>query len=201
MPQLPFNVCQPGLVLLAGLAGGLMPGASQAASNMDVNLTANIVNSTCEISLNDGGNIYLPTVMRSWFYNSDNSNRLTPTDDEAGTPFTIHVSNCNGSSETGTSVQKLHFSFAPKNGFWNNQNQVFKNDAATGAAENVGVVIFSAKDRANVLNTDGSSNVIFNVTGSGNYLTDYEFYARYQNIGAVTGGSVISNVLVDVRYE
>ncbi|HBM8997721.1 TPA: fimbrial protein, partial [Citrobacter freundii] len=46
MQQSPFTLCQPGLVLLIGLAGGLLPGVSQASSGINANLTANIINST-----------------------------------------------------------------------------------------------------------------------------------------------------------
>lgn len=93
---------------------------------MDVNLTANIVNNTCRLSVENGGEITLPTVTRDWFYNSDKSDRLSPTDDEAGTPFTIHVDDCYASSTEGATINKLKFSFAPQNGFWSNHNQSLK---------------------------------------------------------------------------
>lgn len=202
MQQSPFTLRQPGLVLLIGLAGSTLPGVSQASSGMDVNLTANIVNNTCQLSIENGGEIYLPTIARDWFYNNDKSDRLSPTDDEAGTPFTIHVDNCYASGGESASINQLKFSFAPQNGFWNNQKQVFKNDATAGAAENVGIVIFSDTFKTNVLKSDGSSNVIYDVSGnSENYIKDYGFYARYQNIGAITSGVVMSNVLVNVTYE
>lgn len=202
MQQSPFNLHQPGLVLLIGLAGSTLPGVSQAGSGMDVNLTANIVNNTCQLSVENGGEIYLPTVARDWFYNRDKSDRLTPTDDEAGTPFTIHVDNCYAGGGEGADINQLKFSFSPQNGFWSNQNQVFKNDATAGAAENVGIVIFSEKYKTNVLKSDGTSNVIYDVAGSSeSYIKDYGFYARYQNVGTVTSGTVMSSVLVNVSYE
>lgn len=71
MQQSPLNLHQPGLVLLIGLAGSTLPGICQAGSGVDVNLTANIVNNTCRLSVENGGEIYLPTVARDWFYNSD----------------------------------------------------------------------------------------------------------------------------------
>ncbi|HGA2726314.1 TPA: fimbrial-like protein [Enterobacter hormaechei] len=202
MQQSPFTLHQPGLMLLIGLAGSTLPGVSQADSGMNVNLTANIVNNTCQLSVENGGEIYLPTVTRDWFYNSDKSDRLTPTDDEAGTPFTIHVDNCYASGGESASINQLKFSFAPRNGFWGNHYQVFKNDATAGAAENVGIVIFSEKYNANVLKSDGTSNVIYDVAGSsGSYIKDYRFYARYQNVGTLTSGTVMSSVLVNVSYE
>jgi type 1 fimbria pilin len=200
MPQLPFNLCQPGLVLLAGLAGGFMPGESQADSGLDVNLTANIVNSTCKLSVENGGEIYLPNVMRSWFYNTDGSDRYTATDDADGTPFKVHVDDCNGDSGT---AKNLNFSFSPQTGFWPGQNQVFKSEETdAGAAKNVGVVVFSEKYKTNVLNNDGSSKIIYDVSDQGSaFLTDYQFYVRYQNTGVVAGGTVTSKVRVDVTYE
>ena len=65
------------------------------------------------------------------------------------------------------------------------------------------MVIFSSDYKTNVLNSDGSSAVMYDVSNksSAQYLTDYQFYARYQNIGAVTAGIVTSNVVVDVKYE
>jgi type 1 fimbria pilin len=200
MQQTPFTFSQPGLVLLMGLAGGVLPGISQAGSGLDVNLTANIVNSTCKLSVENGGEIYLPNVMRSWFYNMDGSDRFIPTDDASGTPFKIHVDDCYGDSST---AKKLNFSFSPQSGFWPGQNQVFRSDdSAAGSAKNVGVVIFSEKYKTNVLNSDGTSKVIYDVAGQGAaLLTDYQFYARYQNIGTVAGGFITSKVRVDVAYE
>lgn len=196
-----FKLCQPGLMLLIGLAGNVLPGISQAESGLDVNLTANIVNSTCKLSIENSGEIYLPNVMRSWFYNTDGSDRFTATDDAGGTPFKIHVDDCYGDSTS--TAKKLSFSFSPQSGFWPGQNQVFKSeDTAAGSAKNVGIVVFSAKNKTNVLNSDGTSKVIYDVSGQGTaFLTDYQFYARYQNIGAVAGGIVTSKVLVDVTYE
>ena len=200
MQQSPFTLYQPGLVLLMGLAGGILPGVGQASSGLDVNITANIVNSTCKMTVENDGEIYLPNVMRSWFYNPDGSDRFTATDDAGGTPFKIHVDDCYGDSGT---AKKLSFSFSPQSGFWPGQNQVFKSDdTAAGAAKNVGVVVFSEKYKKNVLNNDGTSKITYDVSGQDTaFLTDYQFYARYQNIGVVAGGVVTSKVLVDVTYE
>lgn len=199
MQPLPFFLHQPGLVLLAGLAGIGLSGIPLAEANTNANFSANIVNNTCELSVENGGDIFLPVVMRTWFYNDNGSDRYTPTDDAGGTPFTLHVDNCG----EGDGLEQLTFSFSPKSGFWSNQNQVFKNDATADAAENVGVVIFSAATHTNVLSSDGSSEVVYDISGQSGtqYLTDYPFYVRYQNVGAVGAGTVTSNVLVDVRYE
>lgn len=196
-----FKLHQHGLMLLIGLAGSVLPGISRAESGLDVNLTANIVNSTCKLSIENSGEIYLPNVMRSWFYDTDGSDRFTATDDAGGTPFKIHVDDCFGDSTSTT--KKLTVSFSPQSGFWPGQNQVFKSeDTAAGSAKNVGIVVFSEKNKTNVLNSDGTSKVIYDVSGQGAaFLTDYQFYARYQNIGVVAGGIVTSKVLVDVTYE
>ena len=200
MQQLPILFRQPGLVLLVGLAGGLLPDVGRANSGLDTNITANIVNSSCKVTVDNGGEIYLPTVIRSWFYNADGSDRYVPGDDAGGTPFKIHVDDCYG--ESGNPA-KLNFSFSPQSGFWPGQNKVFKSDdTAAGSARNVGVVVFSEKNKAKVLNNDGTSKVVYDVSGEGSaYITDYEFYVRYQNTGVVTGGTVTSKIRVDVTYE
>ena len=196
MHSLPFFLRRRVLTLLAGLCCLV---SFSHAGELDANLNATIVDTTCKFSVENGDDVYLPTVMRNWFYNADGSNRYAPTDEAGGTPFTLHVDECYVSS----GIKQLTFSFSPQSGFWNNQNQVFKNDATAGAAENVGVVIFSSDYKTNVLNSDGSSAVMYDVSNksSAQYLTDYQFYARYQNIGAVTAGIVTSNVVVDVKYE
>lgn len=61
MQQLLFLLRQPGLMLLMGLTGGFWSGISQAGSNLDINLTASIVNSTCKLSLENGGKSTFPT--------------------------------------------------------------------------------------------------------------------------------------------
>lgn len=61
MQQLLFLLRQSGLVLLMGLTGGFWSGISQAGSNLDINLTASIVNSTCKLSLENGGKSTFPT--------------------------------------------------------------------------------------------------------------------------------------------
>ncbi len=61
MQQLLFLLRQPSLMLLMGLTGGFWSGISQAGSNLDINLTASIVNSTCKLSLENGGKSTFPT--------------------------------------------------------------------------------------------------------------------------------------------
>jgi hypothetical protein len=54
-----------------------------------------------------------------------------------------------------------------------------------------------------VVNTSGTSNVIFDVSDQteSQYLTNYNFYARYQSTGIVSAGKVITSVLVNVIYN
>jgi type 1 fimbria pilin len=82
---------------------------------------------------------------------------------------------------------------------------VFANEipASGGGAENVGVVIFSEKDNTNVVNASGTSDVIFDVSNQteSQYLTNYNFYARYQDTGIVSAGKVTTSVLVSVTYN
>ncbi|AZT34375.1 fimbrial-like protein [Salmonella enterica] len=203
MRYLLFSVRPATLALLMGLAAGQWPAVSYADDGLDVNFSARIVNNTCQISLANGGDITLPTVMQSWFYNSDGSDRLQATTDAGGTPFTIQVVQCDAVSSSGNSLQSLHFQFAPQSSTTSGDWQVFINEAGNEAATNVGVVIFSETYRANVLNGDGSSDVEYDVRGksTSDYLTDYAFYARYQNTGKVSSGKVLSNVVVSVTYE
>ena len=203
MRYLLFSVRPTTLALFMGLATGQWSAANYAGDGLDVNFSARIVNNTCQISLDNGGDITLPTVMRSWFYNSDGSDRLQPTTDAGGTPFTIRVEQCDAVGSGGNTLQSLHFQFSPQSGITAGNKQVFINEAGNGAATNVGVVIFSATYHTNVLNNDGESDVEYDVKGKSadDYLTEYAFYARYQNTGAVSSGKVLSNVVVNVTYE
>lgn len=189
--------------LLVGLAG-LWSVVSQADdSGMDVNFKAKILANTCQVSLENGGNVELPTVTRSWFYNTDNSDRLRPETDAGGTTFTIQVVNCDVPPAGSEGSQQLHFRFEPQFGINPDNSQVFINNAVSDQARNVGVVVFSATHHTNVLNSDGSSDVAYDLSGQAAPLfpADYVFYARYQNTGDVGNGLVTSNVVVNVTYQ
>ncbi|MDA8505060.1 fimbrial-like protein [Citrobacter sp. Awk 2] len=191
-------------LLVAGVTGGICTApcfADGGESSLDVTIKANIVENTCQISLSDNGTVHLPTVSRHWFYNDDGSTRLQPGDAASGTLFSINVESCAGDA---TTVNTMTFGFQPQNGIWPAQSQqVFINEtpAVSGGAENVGVVIFSTSDNRNVVNSDGTSAVAIDVSTAANYLTSYDFYARYQNTGVVTSGKVTSHVLVDAIYQ
>ncbi|WP_348994629.1 fimbrial-like protein [Enterobacter sp. V87_3] len=178
--------------------------AAGFASSLEMEMTANIINNTCQVSIPDNGKVILPIVGRDWFYNSDGSPRLQPGDAAGGTRFEIQLKSC-AESESGL-AKTLHFEFKPQSGkFTESSQQVFANEIpdAGGGAENVGIVIFSEKDNTNVVNTSGTSNVIFDVSDQteSQYLTNYNFYARYQSTGIVSAGKVITSVLVNVIYN
>lgn len=193
-------------LLLAVISGCLIPASSQAdGAWMNVKMTANIIANTCKISVSNGGQVQLPVVPRGWFYNTDGSSKYTATQDAGGTKFSVNVADCEDYDQGA--ANKLHFTFSPQSGKTaTGNNQVFANDKEQDidGAKNVGIVVFSADYQQNVLSQDGNSDVVFDVTSKQKnfaYLTDYAFYARYQNIGQVTSGRVTSNVLVSVIYE
>ncbi|WP_306417965.1 fimbrial-like protein [Enterobacter cancerogenus] len=193
-----FRDAMPWLVFCLGFP------AAGFASSLEMEMTANIINNTCQVSIPDNGKVILPIVGRDWFYNSDGSPRLQPGDAAGGTRFEIQLKNC-AESETGL-AKTLHFEFKPQSGkFTESSQQVFANEIpdSGGGAENVGIVIFSEKDNTNVVNTSGTSNVIFDVSDQteSQYLTNYNFYARYQSTGIVSAGKVITSVLVNVIYN
>jgi type 1 fimbria pilin len=101
----------------------------------------------------------------------------------------------------GSGSQQLHFQFAPKFGVNPVNKQVFANNATQGQANNVGVVVFSEEYHSNVLKSDGSSDVGYDLSGKARFPADYTFYARYQNTGDVSNGVVTSNVVINVTYQ
>lgn len=175
------------------------------ASNLEMDMTANIINNTCQVSIPESGNVTLPTVGKSWFYTADGSDRLKPADPAGGTRFAVQVVNCNG--DDSGSGQALHFTFKPQiaqpDGI---SKQIFSNDtpALAGGAENVGIVIFSESTNQNVLDSDGQSDVAVKIatpSDQQSYLKAYNFYARYQNYGPVNAGKVTARALVSVTYR
>ncbi|MGY5366407.1 fimbrial-like protein [Enterobacter oligotrophicus] len=168
-------------------------------TGMDVTLNANIVENTCQISIPGDGKVHLPIVSKSWFYNGDGSSRLQPTDAAAGTEFSVKVESCS----TGSTINKLNFSFQPQSQQWPvGSRQVFINETAVaeGGADNTGVVIFSKELNTNVLNSDGSSSVLLDA-GATDWAKEYQFYARLQNTGPVASGKVTSRVVVNATYR
>ncbi|MGN7792528.1 fimbrial-like protein [Enterobacter sp. 22452] len=202
-----YRMFQPRLLLknaMSWLAFCLGFPTSGIASSLEMNMTANIINNTCQVSIPNDGKVNLPVVGTSWFYNSDGSPRLHPEDAVGGTRFVVQVKSC-AESESGR-AKTLHFEFKPQSGnFSGSSQQVFANDipASAGGAENVGIVIFSEQSNTNVINTTGTSDVIFDISdqNSNEYLTNYNFYARYQNTGTVRVGKVTTSALISVVYN
>lgn len=168
-----------------------------AETGMDVTFNANIVENTCQISVPGDGKVHLPTVGKSWFYNGDGSSRLQPTDDAAGTEFSVRIESCS----TDSNIKSMNFSFQPQSQQWPaGSRQVFINETsvAAGGADNTGIVVFSKDLNTNVLNADGSSSVSLDTDS---LPKDYAFYARLQNIGLVQAGKVTSRVVVNATYN
>lgn len=135
-------------LLVVGAVGGLgmaswfANAADDNKEGLDITLTANIVENTCQISISGNGTVHLPTVSRRWFYHDDGTSRLQPGDPASGTLFSVNVESCSGDAATAST---LTFGFQPQNGVWPAESQqVFINEtsAAAGGAENVGIVIF-----------------------------------------------------------
>lgn len=196
-----YHLCP--MLLITGLAAGAPCLAEETTmGELNVTMTANIVENTCQISLSDNGEVHLPTVSRYWFYKSDGTTpRLQPNDAASGTRFSVNVESCDGKTDA---LQTMTFRFKPQSGSWPAESkQVFINETptASGGAQNIGVVIFSSYDNRNVVDTNGDPAAMI-ATGSETYLTSYDFYARYQNTSAViSSGKVTSHVLVDAIYQ
>ncbi|MHA1054137.1 fimbrial-like protein [Enterobacter mori] len=179
--------------------------AAGLASSLEMDMTANIINNTCQVSIADNGNVALPTVGKPWFYTVDGTDRLKPADPAGGTRFTVQVVDCNG-DDSGTG-QALHFTFKPQTAQPDGiSKQIFNNEtpALAGGAENVGIVIFSEFNNQNVLDAQGQSDVVMGIatpSDQQSYLKDYSFYARYQNYGPVSAGKVTARVVVSVTYN
>ncbi|WP_165699555.1 fimbrial-like protein [Chimaeribacter californicus] len=188
-----FSVCR--LLLLATLNA---PAAFAADPNAaDLAITAQIRDNTCTIRLDNNGYVRLPVIHRTELVDGDGNPRLSPTDNSGGKAFRITVTDC--MENAGGGATGLHFAFSPY--ALPVQNQVFPNETAPadGGAQGVGMVVFSRRHGTNVLNTDGSSDVVF--PSEGNMLKDYLFTVRYQGMGPVTSGLVTSRVRVDVTYD
>jgi type 1 fimbria pilin len=179
--------------------------AAGITSSLEMDMTANIINNTCQVSIPDNGNVTLPTVGRAWFYTADGADRLKPADPAGGTRFMIQVLDCSG-DESGAG-QALHFTFKPQSAQIDGiSKQIFSNEtsAIAGGAENVGIVIFSESSNQNVLDSEGQSDVevkIATPSDQQSYLKAYNFYARYQNYGPVSAGKVTARALVSVTYR
>lgn len=188
-------------VLCLGLATVLCSPVSQA--NKDVDLTANIISSTCQVEVNNNGIVDLGTVTLDYF--ADN---VTPeTDYAGGKNFTVNVVSCDNLQTTQSQIK---LDFQPQTGSLSQQNQqVFSNqyELQSTGAKNVGVVIFSAQpntQKFNVRGTDGTSKAIYALPSNQVIPSTWTFYSRMQRVNntlAPVAGMVRSQVIVNVYYE
>lgn len=172
-----------------------------AFANTNINMTANIISTSCRVTIDNNGQLDLGTVDYAWL----NSNTSVDQIYSGGQSFYITVSDC--MKVGGKNPSRLTVNFSPINGTLAASNpQVFANQQ-TGGAKNVGVIILSTQDTQNifnVLNTRGLPQSIYPV--SPDQLTDatYHFYARMQKIDpvqSVSSGLVKASVFVGVYYE
>lgn len=184
--------------LAIGLWSSLTP-LSQA--DTDVEIKANIVNTSCQISVDNNGLVELGTKGIDYFASGITAEDVY----QGGSTFYVHVKDCMPVS--GKEPSKLILHFSPLSGsFAPGSAQIFANDESDGA-KNVGVVIFSINDANNiynVMNTDGTPRSQYNVTASTYADSRYSFYARMQKVQpgqSIISGPVKSSVLVSVYYE
>ena len=174
-----------------------------AYAGQDVNLTAQIVASTCQVEVSNNGVVDLGTVTLDYF--ADN---VTPTTDYAGgKTFNVNVVSCDNIQ---TTQSQMKLDFQPQAGSLAQvNNQIFSNEyeqQATGA-KNVGIVIFSAQPNQqafNVRGTDGSSTAIYSVAPGNAVPSTWTFYSRMQRVNNALppeSGMVRSQVIVNVSYE
>lgn len=171
-------------------------------AGMDIDMTANVKNSTCKSGISNQGNIDLGVVGVGYFAGNTSAEDNQP----GGKEFTIMVTDC-AFQGTGDVLNQLHIEFRPLSGVMaTGSRQIFNNENVSGAS-NVGVVIFSIQDPANtfnVLNTAGISRSIYPVMSSEMNNSSWKFYTRMQKVNPalnITSGQVKSTVLVDVYYE
>ncbi len=90
--------------------------SSISYADKDVDLTANIVSSTCQVEVNNNGIVDLGTVTLGYF--TDN---VTPdTDYAGGKNFTVNVVSCDNLQTTQSQIK---LDFQPQTGSLSRQNQ------------------------------------------------------------------------------
>lgn len=180
----------------------LFPITCPAIAGQDIDLVANVKNSTCKSGISNQGNIDLGVVGVGYF-----SGNVTPESYQpGGKEFTVTVSDC-ALQGTGDVLNQLHIDFRALSGVMaTGSRQIFANEDNAGA-KNVGVVIFSIQDPANtfnVLGATGNSCSVYPVMSSALNNSSWKFSTRMQKIDPalnVTSGPLISHVLVDIYYE
>ncbi|MEO3989983.1 fimbrial-like protein [Pseudocitrobacter cyperus] len=170
-------------------------------ADVNVEITAHIINTTCEFSFDRGKYVNLGDLGVNDFDNS-----VTPEDLHGkGSPFYITVKDC--APVGGVNPTKMTIDFQPVSGSMSPYSkQIFANEDSNGA-QNIGVVIFSTHDPNNifnVMNIDGTPRSVYDVTPADYTNAHYSFYARMQKILSaqpITPGAVQSRVQVTIYYE
>lgn len=171
-------------------------------ATQDIDLTATVTNNTCRLEVNDNGVVRLPTVNLKYFAD----NITAETDYPGGKEFTIRLVDC---PVQDGNISQVMMNFLPQTGsFPAGNSQVFANDLAANdyGAKNIGLAIFTNQPnvtRTNVLNSDGTSRVIYPVTAENYKNSLWTFYARMQRILSadnISSGLLSSKVLVSISY-
>lgn len=171
-----------------------------ASSRADLGTTVNatIVDNSCKITVDGGGNINLGVVGTAYVNATPSASQYF----SGGKAFSLSVSEC-GSWQGGV-ASRMHLSFAPQSGnFADAENQTFINETPVnaGGATGTGIVIFAIEDTKNVLDPGGHSDVVYPFSTS-HYDVKYLFEARFQKIAsAVAAGKVHSSVIVSAYYD
>lgn len=106
---------------------GLLLSFGAMASNINVNMTANLVSTSCRISFDDSGNLDLGTVDFDYLNNNTSVDKVY----SGGQSFYITVSDC--AQVAGKNPSRLTVSFTPLAGTLAATNlQVFANQFAQG---------------------------------------------------------------------
>ncbi|TBL78899.1 fimbrial protein [Obesumbacterium proteus] len=166
----------------------------------DLGLTANatILDPSCKITLDGGGNINLGVVSTAYVNSTPSAAQYF----SGGKTFTLSISECG--SGTDGAAGRMHLSFSPQSGnFADARHQTFINETpmTSGGATGTGIVIFAKERNKNVLDPGGGSDVIYPFSAS-DYDTKYLFEARFQKTAtAVAAGKVHSSVIVSAYYD
>lgn len=135
--------------------------ACPAIAGQNINLVANVKNSTCKSKISNQSNINLSVVKVKYF-----SSNVTPKSYQPSKKkFTITVSNC-ALQKTSNVLNQLHINFkALSSVMAAGSKQIFANKISSKAS-NVKVVIFSTQNSANtfnVLNASSKSRSVYPV--------------------------------------
>ncbi|ALR75489.1 fimbrial-like protein [[Enterobacter] lignolyticus] len=180
---------------------GFLISSNVMAASTNINMTANIINTSCQIAVKDNGQIDVGTVDFEYLNNNTSVDQIY----SGGSPFFITVSNC--AQVSGKNPTRLTFSFTPVSGALSPTNQQVFANQSTGGASNVGIVILSIQDAQNVFNVldiNGQPRSIYSVNPDELINATYHFYARMQKASptqSISSGLVKASVLVAVYYE